>query len=44
MDILEESKEKLFLNEYNTHKISYKVSDDECSFCNVCFALNHNAL
>ena len=44
MGILEESKEKLFLNEYDTHKISYKVSDDECSLCNVCFALNHNAI
>ena len=44
MDILEESKEKLFLNEYDTYKISYKVSDDECSFCNVCLNLNHNAL
>ena len=44
MDILEESKEELFLNEYDTYKISYKVSDDECSFCNVCFALNNNAI
>ena len=44
MDILQESKEKLYLNEYDTYKISYKVSDDKCSFCNVCLALNHNAL